>query len=83
MTARTPPIIERGMLPAGSRSSSEKYRALCHPPYVITTACSANTTPAIEAVADAAADAFGVPPIANAATTSARNAKNFTAVAAC
>ena len=49
ITAATPPIIERGMLAVGSRSSSEKYRALCHPPYVMTTACSANTRPATDA----------------------------------
>ena len=86
MTESTPPIIERGRFRSGSRSSSVKYSALCQPPYVITTDCSAMTTPA--------SVTGGTPPVnvpapiaagtrrdsTKQATTSTRNATNLIAV---
>src|SRR6267143_319672 len=78
ITEATPAIIERGRLRVGSRSSSVKYSALCQPPYVMTTAWSATTTPTNEGEGagpgdDAAADDMAGAST-SAATTTARNA---------
>src|SRR4029453_10870192 len=45
ITDKTPPIIVRGRLRDGSRSSSMKYNGLCQPPYVMTIACKAMINP--------------------------------------
>ena len=80
-TSATPPIIDRGRLRSGLRSSSVKYSALCQPPYVIATDCSATTMPANVAVGAWSAIVDADPgDAARQSTTSKRKATNFTAV---